>query len=280
LSKLLKLKEWLTVPDAARHLSILFGEAVLEADVLRLGLDGHLQLSAQFVNHASAQCGKVVPLADVKRREFPTLDGKGVVQSIDHGIYLGEGRVFSYNPVICSIEGIWDLTMLGAENLDVEHKYQFMTGGPAVELATLEGPLVNRPDGSWARIMAHFSKNEHFNKKNLKSPNSHPDNYYPAGGLPDDAVLVVRTSSLQRLETLTSEPKATTQRPVARRERTTLLVIMAALAKLARIDVTKPSSAAVAVEGETIRMGARVAARTIEEHLRRIPEALDNKSEN
>ena len=60
-SKLFKLKEWLTVPDAARHLSIVFGEEVSEADVLRLALDGHLKLSVYFVNYAKASCGKVVP---------------------------------------------------------------------------------------------------------------------------------------------------------------------------------------------------------------------------
>lgn len=42
---LYRLKKWLTVPDAAAHLSIAFGEEVTEADVLRLGLDGHLTLS-------------------------------------------------------------------------------------------------------------------------------------------------------------------------------------------------------------------------------------------
>jgi hypothetical protein len=59
--KLLKLKEWLTVPDAARHLSILFGEAVSEADVLRLALDGHLTLSVYFVNHARGSTRKNNP---------------------------------------------------------------------------------------------------------------------------------------------------------------------------------------------------------------------------
>jgi hypothetical protein len=39
LKKLMKFKTWLTVPDAARHLSILFGEDVTEADVLRFALD-------------------------------------------------------------------------------------------------------------------------------------------------------------------------------------------------------------------------------------------------
>ena len=50
MKKLLKLREWLTVPEAAGHLSILFGEDVTEADVLRLALDGHLTLSVNFVN--------------------------------------------------------------------------------------------------------------------------------------------------------------------------------------------------------------------------------------
>ncbi len=52
MSKLFKLKEWLTLPDAAKHLAIAFGEEVGEADVLRLALDGHLKLSVNFVNKA------------------------------------------------------------------------------------------------------------------------------------------------------------------------------------------------------------------------------------
>ena len=69
------------------------------------------------------------------------------------------------------------------------------------------------------------------------------------------------------------------ERPVGRRERSTLLVIIAALAKLAKIDVAKPSSAAAKIESETALMGARVAARTIENHLKLIPEALRSKAE-
>ena len=54
-------------------------------------------------------------------------------------------------------------------------------------------------------------------------------------------------------------------------------MIIAALAGLAGIDVTRPSKAAIAIESETVRKGARVAARTIENQLRRIPEALERK---
>jgi hypothetical protein len=65
---LLKLREWLTVPEAARHLSALFGEDVTEADILRLALDGHLTLSVYFLNAATARCGKTIPLADAERK--------------------------------------------------------------------------------------------------------------------------------------------------------------------------------------------------------------------
>ena len=170
--------------------------------------------------------------------------------------------------------------MLGAERIDVEHKYQCLTGGPMVDLTNLEGPLVNHPNGTWARIVDHFSDNEFSDKKNLKSPRNHPGNYYPAEGLPSDAVFVVRTSALQKLEAYISEPEPVTERPIGRRERSTLLVIVAALAKLARIDVAKASSAAVSIESQTTLMGVRVAARTVENHLKRILEALESKAED
>ena len=83
--------------------------------------------------------------------------------------------------------------MLSAERLDVEHKYQLLTGGPTVDLVTLCGPLVYHLDGTWAEIVDHFSENKYVNKNSLKSPRNHPDNYYSAGKLPSDAVLVVRT---------------------------------------------------------------------------------------
>jgi hypothetical protein len=65
--KLLNLKQWLSVADAARHLSLLFGEDVTELDVLRLALDGHLTLSAHLVNKRECLCGPLVQIQDAKR---------------------------------------------------------------------------------------------------------------------------------------------------------------------------------------------------------------------
>ena len=43
------------------------------------------------------------------------------------------------------------------------------------------------------------------------------------------------------------------------------------------IDISKPSKAADAIEALTTTLGARVSARTIEDHLKRIPDAIERK---
>jgi hypothetical protein len=239
--KLFNLKQWLTVSDAARHLANLFVEDVSEADVLRLALDGHLILSVDFVNRAKGRAGRLVPLQDAKRLKTMSFDNEPL--DLIEGVEIGD-QVIEFDNRVVTLEGVWDLKMRGAEKIDVEHQYQWLTGGPPVDLQALYGPIVCRQDGMHCQLLEHFSNNEHFDPKNLKEPRSHPDNYYyPAGRLPADSVLVVRTSALQDLEARLAEPDQKADTPIGRRERTTMLVIIAALAELAKIDLKKPSSA-------------------------------------
>lgn len=284
MKKLLNLKQWLTVTEAARHLSILFGEDVCEADVLRLGLDGHLKLSVNFVNGARGRCGPAVPIDDEKwtiRRENPDdwshlTGGPPTDEDTDehqvfwcslNGLPLGDGRVLEYVRETALLDGVWDLTMLGHERFEVEQRYQFLTEGPKVDMYFRDGPLdhpiVSREDGTYCQI---------------HEPRDTSDRYHPADGLPADSVLVVKTSALHDLESRLSEPDQTAEKPLQRRERNTLLVIIGALAELPKIDVKKPSSAAVTIEAQTALMGARVAARTIEDHLKRIPDAIEDRN--
>lgn len=285
-SKLLKFKEWLTVPEAAKHLSVICEEEVSEADILRLALDGYLKLSVNFVNYTYARIGKVVPYREARRRHFHTfLNEKDVSdffeknmtdnlvefkeklsdcdlyqklaimsnyidmpsEDIFHrsdegrieGIYIGNGRVLEFeNEYVGSIPGVWDLPMIGGERLDVEHKWQQLTGGPAVTLQNLEGAFVERSDGVMCQLQESFEQNEYQagskaeldelkqiiasnniskekteellaqhqedRKKYLEKKNSRPryEDYYPAGGLPRDSVLVIRTEALREFEQL------------------------------------------------------------------------------
>jgi hypothetical protein len=56
------------------------------------------------------------------------------------------------------------------------------------------------------------------------------------------------------------------------------LVIVAALAELAEIDVKKPAAAGTTIESQTALLGAEVSSRTIQNHLKRIPEALERRT--
>ena len=280
-SKLFKLKKWLTVPDAARHLSILFDEEVSEADVLQLALDRHLKLSVNFVNNADAKCGaKFLPfeewekdfrekisLSELKKNPFKGPNGElvfhvpgtnGVIsceaiedkktqadawsdisinqfnKAIDVIVYFQKkiskkygGKVppdlSTLNEKVITLEGVYDLPFIGSETLDIEHKYQQLTGGPEINGTCLDGAFVETEDGKICQLQERFPDQDgpldndkispfeqkmidagtttkerlaEKKKERAKRPYNHPDNYYPAGCLPYDSVLVVRTQAL------------------------------------------------------------------------------------
>ena len=194
MAKLFDLKEWLTVADAGRHLAIVFGEEVCEADVLHLALDGRLRLSVNFVNHATARCGKIIQIDEAEYKEVPSLNGEQRVRLYGGPTLHSEGReshVVKLEESVSVLAGVYDLPMIGGERLDIEHKYQHQTGGPAGTLQTLDGAFVETRDGLLCQLREEGKD-------------------YPAARLPDDAVLVVRTDALREFEqSINGRPRQT-----------------------------------------------------------------------
>lgn len=277
LSKLFQLKEWLTIAEAARHLSTVFREQVVESDVLRLALDRHLALSVNFVNHATAKRCRIVPLdiaetwtvsfleelfnRGVKPKVAPTKDYK-----LLKGFYLGDNRVLEVETAIVTLDGVYDLPMIGGEALDVEHEYQRLTGGPEVTLTNLEGAFVQKGELTIFQLQESFEENE-FKRgslaalRNLKDriaveglnqqeadrllaqhaeerreylARKKPglDDHYPAGGLPADAVLVVRTKALRELQERVESEGEGKKLEIGLRAETTYQNIIGGLLKL------------------------------------------------
>ncbi len=212
-SKLFKLKEWLTLEDAAQHLSTILGEDVREADVLQLALDGRLKLSVRFVNHAYARRGRVVPLEnaetfdsinlgeDVAESDVLHVDlsgprfenmNPGTTSRVIGGLHIREGEKFELDGEIAPLDGVWDLPMIGAERFDVMHEYEKQTGGPGVTSVCSDGAFVEGTDGTLFQLQKNFDESKYCW--------NHADNYYPAGGLPSDSVFVVRCSAIQDFE--------------------------------------------------------------------------------
>lgn len=220
-SKLLKLKQWVSVASAARHLSIVAGEEVSDADILRMALDGHLKLSVFLVNGAFARCWRPTEPDQIQWQAVPNLSGHGEVRLPKGGPVWGPetGGVFQLEPGIRPLqEGVWDLPMIGPERLDIEREYQRLSDGPEYTMCTLDGVVVASTNGNLFQLQAHFEDNPHFDKAKLQKPHAHCDNFYPAPALPNDSVLVVRTSALNELQLkLTDDQRVTPETPKSAR---------------------------------------------------------------
>lgn len=249
MGKLFNLKEWLTVADAARHLSIVFGEEVTGADVLRLALDRRLRLSAHFVNHAIGRRANWIPWDEYTE-----------LVELTHALDKMHGRegertaeekrkpVLRCEDDVVTLAGIWDLPMIGNERLDIEHQYWGLTGGPSVTLQSLDGAFVEGREGQIFQLQEDYDGNEYQagsiaaleklkqhiaehdiegaeaesllnrhkaqRKEFLEKRRAKPakENYYPAGGLPEDAVIVVRTKALREFERQSNDAPLPTSR--------------------------------------------------------------------
>lgn len=170
MNKLFKLKEWLTVEGAARHLSILFGEEVTESDLLRLALDGHLKLSVNFVNHGKAKRGKIVDYGHTEWREFSAEmvsmmstipdEAKGKPIPYMTSLNIDNNRYLNLDDEVTTVKGVWDLPLIGNEKLDVEQRYQILTNGPDVKLSTLDGAFIEGEEGVMCQLQDSFDDNE------------------------------------------------------------------------------------------------------------------------
>jgi hypothetical protein len=199
--KLFNLKQWLTVPDAAQRLTIMCGEPATEADILQLGLDGHLKLSVNFTNHALAVCGEMIdgetPASeDPEWKEFPAemLDFSMNIPDITKtpptssmmSLNVSNTRFVNLNGQLAVLKGVWDLPMIGSERFDVENRFQQLTNGPPVTLLKLPGALVQSPSG---RTICQLQEIHPLKKYHV-----------PTFRLPENSTLVIRTTALRAFE--------------------------------------------------------------------------------
>lgn len=276
------LKEWVTIDDAVHHLSQILDEPVRKADILQLALDGHIKLTVNFPNCAKAKIGCVVPYKDVPLRELPSLRGEETITYVDgyplyqheKGSQIHEEAPFIvFSDDVSTIDGLWDLAMIGCERLDIEHDLQSLIGGPEITLVNLEGTFLNRRDGTWAALQEKFEdrivKDDDGKSKKIRGA------YYPAGGLGTDCTRVVRTSEILAFQSKLNE--SVSGKPLLSRERDTLLVIIAALCKDAGYDYTKHAKTAGLIQSTATKMGLAIGESTIEGHLKKIPDALGTR---
>ncbi|WP_280562596.1 hypothetical protein [Chromohalobacter sp. 48-RD10] len=190
-SKLYSLKEWLTLEDAASHLTSVLSETVTVADILQLAIQDHIKLSVNLIAAAEANKGTVHDITEarvmlhpagtplswlrgdepansleeklravgvVRIRDIPSLDEEirsAVADQSVHAVHLGEAvsetEVVEFEKEIQTVSGIYDLPMLSAEKSLIEEMYYPKVGGPDIDPWNLEGVWLER-DGHIYRL--------------------------------------------------------------------------------------------------------------------------------
>lgn len=214
-SNLEKLREWLTIPEAARHLALVFGEDVTEAAVLRLGLSEHLKLSVQFVNLVQAKRYLAADYTEEYEEHLQIVAARAA--GLPDPVFEQRAPTWleeECTRVVTLRDKVYDLPLVGGERLDVEQEYQRQTGGAEVVLTAFEGTFVDTEDGTRFQLhrevkgplrtepMPYYleANVEHFCSDKSKLQ------YERLGRLPNDSVLVVRTTVLDEFIAHTLKP--------------------------------------------------------------------------
>lgn len=310
MSKLFSLKEWVTVEEAVSYLALMLGEEVQKKDLFRLVLDDHLVLSVNFVNHTRGRVGTVGGEESIQYTNVPEMfrKNKDVAEQLMTSVQVTEHEYVNFEGQVSIITGVWDLMMIGSEAIDVEFIYQQLTGGPEVELTNLEGCFVRNGD-TVCNLVESFEKNEFMEGSNankdlleqqIRTENlsedeakarrdsfdkeregflqkfqdyKNPNNYYPAGKLPDDAVFVVRTDALVSF-TENLIPESETAAELHTKERQSLLLLIAVLANQAGVDLAERGATAT-IARMTEEFGAAMSEDTVRKYLKQVGDALE-----
>lgn len=225
-----KLKKILTIKETSDYLSEAWNDNVTESDVLQFALDHQLCLSVNFVNPEKARLG-IIPMQNQTSN-----DGKN--ESHDFLNNMNIEHVIFENDIV-SIEGVWDLMMIGDEKLDIQKKFQKLRGGIEIHKTSIKHPLNNNnigtflknSEGKICQIQSHFGNENLITPDDLEEPWEHPANYWSVNQLPETAELVVRTSELLKLESKVEQANVINlEKPLSEAERDSLLKIIIGMA--------------------------------------------------
>lgn len=238
MSKLFKLKHWVTLDEAARYLTAkLPPDSVEVADLLQYALDKHLVLSLSLVNPVRAKLGSIVKTADAPRLiaefenhkiRFPGTDGE--MQEIAKPVpvssfVLDEDETMVMVERVLAVRGVWDLAGWGGEDVALRNMHHELTGAPLVKQTA--GP------STWLRSPSRPS--EHCELYELAPGSSEPAgdaSYVRATGLPKDSMLGVRVSEIERFLSMLAAEGAAPAKPLDARKETAYLNIIGALVEL------------------------------------------------
>jgi hypothetical protein len=170
MKKLLKLKEWLMLEEAASHLTDVLSEQVKASDLYLFYLDGLLELSIIFVNGTRAKRHELTHVDEAMRFEDDFINS--IIESVGGtpepgphytGIRISDDYVLQHSSIDRKaefIDGLWDLPMFGNNKLEIYHLYQMASGGPEVTRENIDGIFTTRDGKTFMELQQSLDENE------------------------------------------------------------------------------------------------------------------------
>lgn len=181
MSKIFTLRDWIYLPDAARHLTERFNEPVTEQDVLTLALEGRLTLSIRFQSQVA-----------VRRVERVNERPQGSLG----GTYLSIGQepvqFLQLSPVVSYVDGALDLPMIGGERALIRARE--WSEDSTWDDITFDEILLKDQQGCLFVMLTRKPIEE------WKEPFQNIENYSMCYELPESGRLVVRTQAIREME--------------------------------------------------------------------------------
>lgn len=256
-------KEWLTLQQAAKYLSNVLHDEVTEADLLSFARQKYLKLSVYFPNLTKAKYGEIVRyprheleaslaadhvpsqlewilLSPETASSLPDLphEAEGEPVLVIERLKIDADHYVRFPGQVKTIGGVYDLPMIGGEQLDIENGRQKLINGQPIVWTAREGVIVQGADGRFyqlqeqdnvkeysaiwnadqRKLKQHLADGDFGEKDRERYINDHKaerrqklqeikalaidESYRPAKHLPKDSNLVVRQNALLEFETL------------------------------------------------------------------------------
>lgn len=278
MNKLNNLKSFHTLKQAATLLSAFTKIEISEADILHYALEGHTTLSVKFICQAPGLRWELVSIENAETCEVDFFTSSPYI-----GIQINDSQVLekrhSHEDSPESMTGVYDILMWGSGKLVAERAYQSVTDFKNVTMHEFYGIFLRSDSGEIYELKEHYEYNEQtkgsraslikiksiisqthvsedratemlenwelYSRQLQQSMSDKPtyQRFYSAKSLPVESFLVIRSSALDKLEkNLIS--KETIEKPLTEKEKTSVSLMIAAMADMAGLDIFKPNKAA------------------------------------
>ena len=285
----MQLKKWLTIDDAAKYLSSLLSTPVEPKDILQLALERHLKISINFTKVVNVMEVSISPFSETTSTHSPV--GFGQVNFEDKAYHV------STSPQLIKVDGLWDLKLFGGSEEYIKAKLLNRISETSLPQTVVSNIYIWRDEKIFCLYEKYIETGDaesdllffdcHIGSM-IKIENTAIDNgyYTPVSNIPSNSYLVVSLASLKEFEgqleledsKVAKNKKNTDIESIHPKERTVFLIIIAALAKKAGIDIDNEIAlpeTAKKVNRFVDEIGFEFKLSTVQSKLEEIPEAME-----